>query len=88
MTYRCLCSENWNWWWRSYLYGASAGLYMYMFCIYRMVFVFQMDLLWGDIVYLLYTLLVSVLFSLMCGTISLTASYTFVKFIYSSVKMD
>ena len=88
MTYWCLQSESWQWWWRAYLTGASAGVYMYIFCVYKMAFVFKMDLISGDIVYLLYSLLASVFFSCVCGLISLLASYVFVYSIYSAIKID
>ena len=45
-----------------------------------------MDLLAGEIVYLLYMFLFTTCFSFMCGAISVTASYLFVTRIYSSIK--
>ena len=88
MTYWCLKSENWNWWWRAYLNGASAGVFMYIFCVYQMAFVFKIDLISSDIIFLLYSLLASVFFGMICGTASLAASYAFVLFIFGRVKMD
>ena len=88
MTYWCLQSENWNWWWRAYMTGASAGLFMYIFCVYQMAFVFKIDLISGDVIFLLYSLLTSVFFGLICGLISLAASYAFVIFIFEAVRAD
>lgn len=88
MTYWCLQNENWNWWWRAYLTGASSGVFMYIFCVYQMAFVFKIDLISSDIIFLLYSLLVSVFFGMICGVVSLTASFAFVEFIFEQTKSD
>lgn len=59
-----------------------------LYLMYSMVFVFHMDMLWGDVVYLLYAGLASAMFSLYCGTISVGASYLFVDYIYRTTKSD
>jgi hypothetical protein len=53
-----------------------------------MFFEFGMDLFWGDIVYLLYTVLFGSMFGTMCGAMSLMASFFFVQIIYSTIKSD
>lgn len=82
MTYWWLNKENWNWWWRAYLIGASAGVPMYVFCVYQMAFVFKIDLLSGGAIFLMYSLLASVSFGLVCGLISLAASFAFIRYIF------
>ena len=66
--------------------GYSAGLYLMAFSFYNMVFVFKMNLFWGDVVYLLYTVLLGSMFAATCGAISLAASYVFLTVIYQSTK--
>lgn len=61
---------------------------MFLFCMYNMIFVFHMDMFWGDVVYLLYSGLASVMFGLFCGTVSLTSSFLFVDYIYRTIKSD
>jgi hypothetical protein len=56
------------------------------YSLYFMVFNLQMNLLAGEIVYLLYMFLFTILFSVMCGTVAVSASYLFVTRIYSGVK--
>lgn len=87
-TYISLQSLNWQWWWQAYLTGFSAGAYMMLYLIYCMVFVFKMDMLWGDVVYLLYAGLASVMFSLYCASVSVGASYLFVDYIFRKTKND
>lgn len=87
-TYLCLQHGNWGWWWRSFGVGYSTGFYVMAFSLYNMIFVFGMDLFWGELIYLLYTLLLGSMFAMMCGAFSLTASYMFVTTIYSTIKSD
>lgn len=58
------------------------GLYSLYFMIYNL----NMDLLAGELIYLLYMFLCTVCFSVMCGTISVAASYVFVTGIYTRIK--
>jgi len=61
---------------------------MMVWSIYAMQHVFKMDLIASEVIYLLYMLVMSVLFSLVCGTISLMASFLFVTGIYSGGKIE
>lgn len=85
-TYVLLNAQNYEWWWRAFYLGASGGIYMGLYSLYFMHFDLQMDLLWGEIVYLLYMLMCTSMFSIMCGTISVIASFCFIMSIYSNIK--
>lgn len=83
ITYITLQNQNWKWWWRSFNTGAAAGVWMMIWSIYAMSHVFKMDYIAGEVIYLLYMLVCSAMFSLICGTVSLVASLFFVTRIYS-----
>ena len=85
-TYVQLNAQNWEWWWRSFMVGASGGLYMGLYSLYFMVTNLHMDLLAGELIYLLYMFLCTCCFSLMCGAISVVSSYYFVTTIYERIK--
>lgn len=85
-TYVQLNAQNWKWWWNAFLLGMSAGVYMGGYSLYFMVYNLNMDLLAGEIVYLLYMFLFTTCFAFMCGAISVTASYVFVTRIYAGIK--
>jgi transmembrane 9 superfamily protein 2/4 len=87
-TYLCLQAQNWQWWWRAFFSGFSTTLFVLAYCVYHMIFEFGMDIFWSDVVFLLYSILVSNLFGLMCGTISLAASLIFVTLLYQQGKSD
>jgi hypothetical protein len=61
---------------------------MMVWSVYAMSHVFKMDFIAGEVIYLLYMLVLSVFFSLVCGTISLMASFFFVTRIYSGGKIE
>lgn len=85
-TYVLLNAQNWEWQWRSFCIGASGGVYMGLYALYFMFYNLEMDLLMGEAVYLIYMVLVSTCFSIMCGTISAISSWMFVSTIYSNIK--
>lgn len=87
-TYLCLQAGNWQWWWRAFWSGFSAGIWILIYCIYHMIVVFKMDVFWSDIVFLLYSLLISNCFGLMCAAISVIASSAFVTVMYMQSKSD
>ena len=37
LTYFQLCYEDYRWWWRSFLYSGSTGLYLFLYSIYYFV---------------------------------------------------
>jgi transmembrane 9 superfamily member 2/4 len=87
-TYITLNAQNYEWWWRAFWVGASGGFYMGAYSLYYMVFVLKMNFVAGELIYLLYMVLCTGGFMLMCGTISTLASYIFVHAIYSGIKGD
>lgn len=87
-TYLCIQAQNWKWWWRAYLSGWSAAIYMFVYCVYVMVFEYQMDVFWGDLIYLIYCLQISFMFGALCGAIALISSFMFVWALYSLGRSD
>lgn len=81
-------SQDYNWWWRSFLNSGSAGLYLLG---YSFVYFFtQLDMT-GFVPVLLYfgyMTVTSLIFCVATGTIGFFASWWFVLKIYSAVKVD
>jgi transmembrane 9 superfamily member 2/4 len=88
LTYLSLQAGNWQWWWRAFWSGFSAGFWILLYCMYHMIVVFQMDVFWSDIVFTLYSLLVSSCFGMMCAFVSVVASWIFVTLLYMQSKSD
>lgn len=88
MTYFQLTSENYHWWWRSFLTSAFSGVYLFL---YSLVYLSTKLHLIGFIpmaLYLGYMALVSFAFFLVTGCVGAIASLLFVKGIYGSIKID
>ena len=87
-TYMQLCQQNYEWWWRSFFVGASGAIWM----IAYFVIYFAKNLEWfdffSDMIFLSYTSVLVSCYVAAAGAISVTASYLFVKSLYSDVRSD
>jgi transmembrane 9 superfamily protein 2/4 len=88
MTYFLLCSENYNWQWRSFLGAGMAGGYIFAYCVFNLVTKLHLGGLVGVVLYLGYSALISFLFFVLTGTIGYLSAWWFVRRIYSSLKVD
>jgi transmembrane 9 superfamily protein 2/4 len=88
LCYFQLCSEDYHWWWRSFLTAGSTGVYIYAYSFYY--FFTQMDTLYlvSGLLYFGYSFIIAFAFFLLCGTIGYYSCWWFVNKIYSAVKVD
>ncbi|KAK4283358.1 hypothetical protein QN277_000315 [Acacia crassicarpa] len=88
LTYFQLAAEDYEWWWRSFLYGGSAGAYIYAYCLYyyysrsNMSGFLQISFFFGYMACICYA------FFLMFGTVGFRASLLFVRHVYGSIKCE
>ena len=82
-----LCYGDHNWWWKSFLIGASPVIYFIGFSIY---YFFHLHLtgVSAIVVYFGMMCLISAISLFICGSISVLITFTFVKYIYSKIKID
>ncbi|KAL6844942.1 hypothetical protein ACP4OV_025601 [Aristida adscensionis] len=88
LCYFQLCSEDYMWWWRSYLTSGSSALYLFLYAAFYFFTKLQITKLVSGILYFGYMLLASYAFFVLTGTIGFCACFWFTKLIYSSVKID
>ncbi|XP_051120321.1 transmembrane 9 superfamily member 12-like [Andrographis paniculata] len=89
LTYMHLCIEDWMWWWKAFFSSGSVAVYVFLYSIHYLVF--DLRSLSGPLsatLYLGYSLLMAVAIMLSTGTIGLLASFYFVHYLFSSVKID
>lgn len=87
ITYHSLTLENWKWQWRSFIVG-GVGCATYIF-IHSILFTkFQFDGFITIVLYVGYSMLLSVLACIICGSIGFLSNMFFVRKIYSSIKVD
>ncbi|KAI9354551.1 Endomembrane protein 70-domain-containing protein [Zopfochytrium polystomum] len=88
LCYFLLCSENYNWWWRSFLAPGTSALYVFIYGMYYSASRAKMDGIASVILYGGWTLLMSLIVFLWTGSAGFAACYVFVRKIYSSIKVD
>eukprot|EP00929_Paragymnodinium_shiwhaense_P067223 TRINITY_DN33847_c0_g1_i1.p1 TRINITY_DN33847_c0_g1~~TRINITY_DN33847_c0_g1_i1.p1 ORF type:complete len:632 (-),score=137.09 TRINITY_DN33847_c0_g1_i1:145-2040(-) len=88
LTYFQLTSEDYHWWWRSFLSTGSSAFYVFAYSIVYFSSRLEIDKAVSIILYFGYMSLISIIFFLVTGSIGLLASFTFVRAIYGSIKID
>ena len=89
-TYLTLAAERWTWWWQAFGGSASSGLYMFAYSLYYIATQAAIDHMpfVSTLMFITYSLVVSVAFALMCGTVGFFSSFWFVRQIYSNIRVD
>ncbi|XP_062078429.1 transmembrane 9 superfamily member 9-like [Humulus lupulus] len=88
LCYFQLCSEDYLWWWRSYLTSGSSALYLFLYAAFYFFTKLDITKPVSGALYFGYMLIGSYAFFVLTGTIGFYACFWFTRLIYSSVKID
>ncbi|KAK6137128.1 hypothetical protein DH2020_029137 [Rehmannia glutinosa] len=88
LCYFQLCSEDYLWWWRSYLTSGSSALYLFLYATFYFFTKLEITKPVSGALYFGYMLIASYAFFVLTGTIGFYACFIFTRLIYSSVKID
>jgi transmembrane 9 superfamily protein 2/4 len=88
MCYLQLCSEDYQWWWKSFWNCASAGFYLFLYSLWFLSSRLDLVGVMPVVVYLTYMSMISVTFGLFCGSIGVVMCFWFNKTIYGALKVD
>mmetsp|Transcript_21923 Transcript_21923/g.36234 ORF Transcript_21923/g.36234 Transcript_21923/m.36234 type:complete len:726 (+) Transcript_21923:21-2198(+) len=88
MCYLQLCSEDYQWWWKSFWNCASAGFYLFLYSLWFLSSRLDLVGVLPVVVYLTYMSMISVTFGLFCGSIGVAMCFWFNKTIYGALKVD
>jgi len=88
LCYFQLCSEDYRWWWRSFLTSGCCSLYVFLYCIFYFASKLDTTQFVPAVVYFCYMFLICLSFFLVTGTAGHTACYYFVRAIYGALKVD
>eukprot|EP00026_Physarum_polycephalum_P004257 Phypoly_transcript_04274.p1 GENE.Phypoly_transcript_04274~~Phypoly_transcript_04274.p1 ORF type:complete len:650 (+),score=111.27 Phypoly_transcript_04274:187-2136(+) len=88
MCYFQLCAEDYNWWWRSFLTAGASAFYMFLYAIFYFVTNLDIEKFVSGLLYFGYTLIMTIAFFVLTGTIGFYACLFFVRKIYSSIHVD
>jgi len=86
--YLQLTSENYHWWWSSFVNTGSFGVYLFLYSILYFYTRLEIASMVSTLLYFGYMLVASILSFLFTGTIGMTSAFYFVKGIYGSIKVD
>ena len=88
MCYLQLCSEDHRWWWKSFLSCASSGLYLFLYSLWFLASKLDLVGFLPVLIYLTYMTMISLAFSLFCGSVGFYSCFWFTRRIYGAVKID
>lgn len=88
LAYFQLCSEDYRWWWRSYLTSGASAAYLLAYSAFYFQSKLEIDALVPTILYFSYMTTISAGFFVLTGTVGFLATLVFVRVIYSSLKLD
>jgi len=88
MCYFQLCSEDYHWWWRSYLTAGASAFYMFLYSIFYFFTKLEISSPVSALLYFGYSFIMALAFFVLTGTIGFYSTYLFVRKIYSQVKVD
>jgi transmembrane 9 superfamily member 2/4 len=88
LCYFHLCSEDYRWWWRSFLTSGFASFYFFIYSVHYYATKLELQGLASTFLYFGYTLIMAFLFFLFTGTIGFFSCYWFIRKIYSVIRVD
>jgi len=88
LCYFHLCTEDYHWWWRSFLTSGFTAVYFFLYSLHYYVTKLEMSGFVSTFLYFGYTSIMTFLFFLLTGTIGFFACFWFITKIYSVVKVD
>ncbi|KAI8329070.1 hypothetical protein BC941DRAFT_363161 [Chlamydoabsidia padenii] len=88
MCYFHLCNEDYHWSWRAFLTSGAAGFYVFLYSVYYYFNKLAITTLTSTLLYFGYSLIISILFTVMTGSIGYLACLYFLQKIFSSIKVD
>ncbi|CDM37744.1 hypothetical protein CBS147339_6466 [Penicillium roqueforti] len=87
-TYSQLCSENYHWWWQSFLTGGNSAFWIFAYCIWYYMFKLHITGFVSSLLFFSYSFLACAVYGLLTGTVGFLAAYAFVRRVYSAIKVD
>lgn len=87
MIYYTLCSENYKWQWKSLFIGGGCAIYIFLHSLF-LTGGTKLVGLSSIVLYVGYSIVISLLVFLVCGSIGFLSSLYFVRKIYSQIKID
>ena len=88
LCYFQLCSEDYHWWWRSYLTSGSSAIYLFFYAVFYFFTKLEITSPVSILLYFGYTLIMAIVFFVLTGSIGFYSCYFFVRKIYGIIKVE
>eukprot|EP00927_Polykrikos_kofoidii_P053217 TRINITY_DN4747_c0_g5_i1.p1 TRINITY_DN4747_c0_g5~~TRINITY_DN4747_c0_g5_i1.p1 ORF type:complete len:616 (-),score=50.12 TRINITY_DN4747_c0_g5_i1:384-2231(-) len=88
VTYLQLSSENYHWWWQSFFSSGFSAVYVFLYGVHYFCKQLAIEKFVSIVLYFGYTLLMSIIFFLLTGSVGMLSSLLFCRSIYGSIKVD
>jgi len=83
-----LCSENYNWWWQSFLVGGGSAIWVFLYCVWYYFFKLHITGFVSSMLFFSYSFMACCVYGLLTGTVGFLSAYAFVRKIYGYVFAD
>ncbi|OAA56676.1 multispanning membrane protein [Niveomyces insectorum RCEF 264] len=83
-----LCSENYNWWWQSFLVGGGSAVWVFLYCIWYYFAKLHITGFVSSLLFFSHSFIACCVYALLTGTVGFLSAYTFVRKIYGAIKAD
>lgn len=77
-----LCSENYNWWWQSFLVGGGSSVWVFLYCVWYYFAKLHITGFVSSMLFFTYSFLACLVYGLLTGTVGFLSAYAFVRRIY------
>jgi len=77
-----LCSENYNWWWQSFMVGGSSAVWVFVYCAWYYFMKLHITGFLSGLLFFSYSFMACCVYGLLTGTVGFLAAYAFVRRIY------
>lgn len=88
ITYFQLCSEDYHWWWRSFLTSGASAFYLFAYSVHYYFTQLEIIKFVSGCLFFGYMFMGCIAFFIVTGTIGFLSTLFFVRKIYASVKVD
>lgn len=83
-----LCSENYNWWWQSFLVGGGSSVWVFLYCVWYYFAKLHITGFVSSMLFFTYSFMACLVYGLLTGTVGFLSAYAFVRRIYGAIKAD
>jgi transmembrane 9 superfamily protein 2/4 len=77
-----LCSENYHWWWQSFLVGGGSAVWVFLYCVWYYFAKLHITGFVSSMLFFSYSFMACLVYGLLTGTLGFLAAYAFVRRIY------